>query len=93
MGDFRIHNERNQAVELHLPARVLALAPYGAADLTGDELAAPQVAVLIRQSFLSVFEADSARESIVEAAPPDPRSPAPKRKAHTPAKSSARRRG
>jgi hypothetical protein len=93
MGDFRIHNERNQAVELHLPTRVLALAPYGAAGLTGEELAAPQVSVLIRQSYLSVFEGDPHQESIVEAAPPATRSAARKRKAQTPATSSARRRG
>jgi hypothetical protein len=53
---YRVFNMQNQAVELHFNNQVVVISSMGQVELTEDELATPQVQVLLRRRFITAHK-------------------------------------
>lgn len=67
---YRVFNMQNQAVELHFNNQVVVIPSTGQVELTEDELATPQVQVLLRRRFITAHKMEEELPEEAEVAAP-----------------------
>jgi hypothetical protein len=83
---YRVSNPRSQPVELHLGGRVLVVPPYGQAEVSQSEAAAPQLKLMARHGMVALASILPPASALEQPAPKEKPRSRKKAKASTPDK-------